>query len=168
MIRGMLVGLNRLLVPLLALWGLSSQSVAQPIELPAGLACPDFGISVEIFPPAHRVDKTFYDKNGNPIRYLHAGKGNRLVFTNLGTGSTLSMKTGGSVEHITPNPDGTETWVTTGHEVMILFPTDTPPGPATTLYIGRLVFTLDPSSFTLLGIQSFTGKSVDICAALAA
>jgi hypothetical protein len=111
--------------------------------------------------------KTFFDKNGNPVRYLNAGKGNQFVFTNLTSGVTLSVKTGGSVEHITPNPNGTQTWVTSGHELIILFPTDTPPGPATTLYIGRLVFTLDPSSNTFLGIQSFTGKSIDICAALA-
>ena len=72
------------------------------------------------------------------------------------------------MEHITPNPDGTQTWVTTGHELVVLFPTDLPAGPATTLYVGRLIFTLDPNTFTFLGIRSFTGKSIDICAALGA
>jgi hypothetical protein len=154
------------LVSFLAVWGISTQSLAD--TLPQGQACPDFAISFDLTAPAvHRVVKTFFDKNGNPVRYLNAGKGNQFVFTNLTSGVTLSVKTGGSVEHITPNPNGTQTWVTSGHELIILFPTDTPPGPATTLYIGRLVFTLDPSSNTFLGIQSFTGKSIDICAALA-
>ena len=160
--------LSRMLVPCFAVWGFSSQGMAQPIVLPAGQACSDFGITIDVIPPDHRVERTFYDKNGNPVRYLSAGKGNQLVFTNSTSGFTLTVKTGGSVEQRKPNPDGTETWVTTGHELVILFPTDTPPGPATTLYIGRLVFTFDPSSFTFLGIQSFTGKSVDICAALGA
>jgi len=156
------------LLALCAVWGFSSQCLAQHIELPPGQACPEFGITLDIIPAANRVEKTFYDKNGSPVRYLAAGKGNELIFTNATTGFKLTVKTGGSVEHITPNPDGTQTWVTTGHEIIVLFPTDTPPGPATTLYIGHLVFTLDPTTFTFLGIRSFTGKSVDICAALAA
>lgn len=163
-----LMRLSRRLVPLFAALGISGQCVAAQIELPAGQACADFGIGIDIVPPKNRVEKTFYDKDGNPVRYLTAGKGNQLIFTNSASGFTLTVKTGGSVEQVTPNPDGTQTWVTTGHELLILFPTDTPSGPATTLYIGRLVFKLDPSSFTFLGISSFTGRSVDICAALGA
>ena len=171
MTREMLVRFNRMLLPFFAAWGISSQCVADQqyhIVLPAGQACAEFGISIDLSVPDQRVEKTFYDRNGNPVRYLSAGKGTQFVFANSATGFTLTVKTGGSVEQITPNPDGTQTWVTTGHELVVLFPTDMPPGPATTLYIGRLVFTLDPSSFTFLGIRSFTGKSIDICAALAA
>jgi len=41
---------------------------------------------------------------------------------------------------------------------------DVPAGPSTTLYVGRVVFTVDTSGvFTL---QSVSGKSTDICAAL--
>jgi len=157
------------LVPFVAVWGISTQSLADQLhfDLPAGQACSDFGIGVDLKTPENRVMKTFYDKNGNPVRFLNAGKGNQFVFTNAANGVTLSVKTGGSVEHIAPNADGTQTWVTTGHELVILFPSDTPPGPATTLYIGRLVFRFDPSSSTFLGFQSFTGRSIDICAALA-
>ncbi len=168
MTRELFARFNRALVPFIALWGLSTYSAAEPFVLPAGQACQDFDVVVDITAPKNRVDRTFYDQNGNPVRYLSAGKGNQIAFTNSTTGFTLTVKTGGSVEQITPNPDGTQTWVTTGHELVILFPTDTPPGPATTLYIGRLVFKLDPSSSTFLGISSFTGRSVDICAALAA
>ena len=157
------------LVPFLAVWGISTQSVADTftITLNPGEGCPGFGMTIDVTTFDQRIlMKTFHDKNGNPVRYLNAGKGNQFVFHNSATGATLSVKTGGSVEHITPNADGTQTWVTSGHEVVILFPTDHPPGPATTLYIGRLVFTID-SNFTFLGIRSFTGTATDICAALA-
>jgi hypothetical protein len=51
-----------------------------------------------------------------------------------------------------------------GHNVLILFPTDTPPGPSTTLYVGRVVFTVDTSSnFNLL---QHDGQATDICATL--
>ena len=33
--------------------------------------------------------------------------------------------------------------MTTGHNVLILFPTDVPAGPSTTLYVGRVVVTVD-------------------------
>jgi len=168
MIRETLTRLSAMLMPLFAVLGFSTQCMADPIVLPAGQACAEFGISIDINPPDHRVTRTFHDKNGNPVRYLSAGKGNQFLFTNSATGFALTVKTGGSVEQITPNPDGTQTWVTSGHELVILFPTDMPPGPATTLYIGRLVFALDPNTFNFLGIRSFTGRSVDICAALGA
>ena len=90
--------------------------------------------------------------------------GLRSEFTNLGTGDTLSLKANGSVEKIALHPDGTQTWMTMGHNVLILFPSDVPAGPSTTLYMGRVVFTVDTSGvFTL---RSTSGKSMDICAAL--
>jgi hypothetical protein len=167
MTQQILARLVRTLVPVAVLLGMSTLTIAATIVLPAGQGCPDFGVTIDLSGADHRVTKTFSDKNGNPVRFLAAGQGTQFVFTNSSTGVTLTVKTGGSVEHITPNADRTQTWVTSGHELVILFPSDTPPGPASTLYIGRLVFRLDPSSFTFLGIQSFTGRSIDICAALA-
>jgi hypothetical protein len=98
------------------------------------------------------------------VRLLSAGKGSELSFTNLDTGATLSLTTGGSVTHITLNPDGSQTVTATGHTVLILFPTDVPAGPSTTLYQGRIVYTVDPDEvFTL---QEVSGRETDICAAL--
>ena len=52
----------------------------------------------------------------------------------------------------------------TGHNVLILFPSDVPAGPSTTLYVGRVVFTADVNGiFTLV---STSGTSTDLCAAL--
>jgi uncharacterized protein RhaS with RHS repeats len=109
---------NKILVPFFAVLGFSSPCLAQPITLPAGQACPDFGITIDIIPPDNRVEKTFYDKNGNVVRYLDAGKGNELVFTNSTTNFTFRLKAGGAVEQTTLNPDGTQTVVATGQEVL--------------------------------------------------
>ena len=63
------------------------------------------------------------------------------------------------------NPDGTTTVTSTGHNGLILFPTDVPAAPSTTQYVGRIVYTVDESGvFTLV---STSGRSTDICAALA-
>jgi len=147
--------------------GMASIAAASPvvIELPAGLACADFGLRVEVTASPHRVYREFVDNGGNVVRILTAGRGNALVFTNLSTGAKLSLKpNGGSVEHIVNNSDGSQTWMTTGHNVLILFPTDVPPGPSTTLYVGEVVFTVDTGGvFTL---EDTNGRSTDICAVL--
>jgi hypothetical protein len=159
-------------VTLISLVGSATQSIAaQPpttppdeVMLPAGVACAGFDLLIEIWDNPNRVFKEFKDKSGNVVRMLEAGKGNTLAFTNLRTNEKLSLKPNGSVAHIALNPDGSETWAITGHNVLILFPTDVPAGPSTTLYVGRVVFTVDTSDvFTVLSVS---GTSTDICAAL--
>jgi hypothetical protein len=135
------------------------------ICLPAGTACPNFDLQVQVGGGVHRVYREFFDKEGNLVRTLEAGKGYELTFTNLATSKTLNTGATGSVLHVTLNPDGSSTVKATGHDVIILFPTDSPPGPTTTLYIGQVVYTVDQNGvFTL---QKVTGNQVDICAALA-
>jgi hypothetical protein len=133
-------------------------------DLPAGVACAGFDLRVEIWGSPHQVYREFFDKNGNLVRTLTAGKGNTLAFTNLLTGKQLWLQPNGSVTHVVLNLDGSQTVTITGHNVLILFPTDVPAGPSTTLYVGRIVFTVDPTGvFTL---QRVSGTSTDICAAL--
>ena len=132
------------------------------LTLPAGLAC-SFELKVDIV-CGTQVYKEFFDKNGNLVRSLSAGKGSALTFTNTETGATLSIHPNGSVWHVTYNPDGSETWVITGHNVLILFPSDVPAGPSTTQYVGRGVYTGD--TVGVFTIQKVSGTSTDICAAL--
>jgi hypothetical protein len=134
------------------------------VDLPKGNACPSFDLRVQSI--GEGTAKDFYDKDGNLVKSITAGRGAQLTLTNLATSVSLNLKANGSVSKVTRNADGTSTWVITGHNVLILFPTDVPPGPTTTLYVGRVVFTVDNSTqvFTLLGTS---GKSVDICAMLA-
>ena len=111
-----------------------------------------------------QVRKEFRDENGNLVRLLEAGKGSTLLFTNLDTGATLTLESNGSVTHTTFNPDGSRTVASTGHNVIILFPTDVPAGPSTTLYEGRIVYTVE--SGEVFTVQRVSGQTTDICAIL--
>lgn len=136
----------------------------ETLDFPAGVACA-FPVQLELS-GANFHFKEFVDRNGNPVRAIIAGKGSFMTFTNVDTDATFSAKAYGFAAHRTYNLDGTITEIVTGHVVQILFPTDVPAGPSTTLYVGRLVFTYDPTTGASLNLQSFTGKSTDICAAL--
>lgn len=132
------------------------------LVLPAGIGC-EFELGIDSV-GGNQVYNEYYDKNGNLVRSLSAGKGALLTFTNTGTNTSLTYKTGGSVTHTTYNPDGTQTVSGTGHNAFVFFPTDVPAGPATILYIGRILYTVDANLvYTLVEAK---GKSIDICAEL--
>ena len=145
-----------------------SASAADPpdqvLDLPAGVGC-EFALHIEIR-GGTQVFKEFTDKNGEVVRILMAGKGSALLFENASDPTTpsLELKPNGSVAHITLNPDGSSIWTTTGHNVLILFPTDIPAGPSTTLQVGRVVFTVDTTG--VFTVQERTGRTTDICAQL--
>jgi hypothetical protein len=125
--------------------------------------CSGFDVQVDNLGGDHLVNKLFYDRDGNLVRFLQAGKGDELTFTNLATGDALTTPANGGVTHLTFNADGTQTLVVTGHYIVILFPSDTL-GPSTTLYVGRAVITIDPNGIWTLVNSS--GTKTDICAAL--
>jgi hypothetical protein len=147
-------------------------SAAVLAELPAGLGCPDFALRIDAN-GGNLHTQTIQDRNGNPVRIITAGKGVVLTYTNLGPDldnpvelRAVTIRTDGSVSQTTFNRDGTQTVVATGHNGLILFPTDIPAGPTTTHYIGRIVYTVDPATgvFTLI---STSGSKRDICAEVA-
>jgi hypothetical protein len=132
------------------------------VTLSAGLAC-DFELHI-LGTGDKRIMREFTDQDGNVVRLLAAGRGFDLTFTNVGTEESISFPSNGSVERTTINADGTRTVQATGHNVVIFFPTDVPAGPSTTLYEGRLVYTVDANGvFTLV---SSSGPTTDICALL--
>jgi hypothetical protein len=131
-------------------------------DFPAGTACQNFDLHVEIT-GGNQVTKIFTAQSGN-VRTLSAGTGSALTFTNLETGASLSLKAKGSVTQIRSNADGSMTYMTSGHNVLILFPTDFPPGPSTTLTVGLTVFTVDASG--VFRVLQASGNSTDLCAAL--
>ena len=140
-------------------------ALAAPVhlEFPAGTAC-TFGLAVDGAGGDHQVTREFADADGNIVRMLSAGRGFQLTFTNLSSGAKLALPANGAVTHTVVNADGSQTVTTTGHNVLILFPTDVPAGPSTTLYVGRVVFTVSVDGvFTLV---STSGTATDICAAL--
>jgi autotransporter passenger strand-loop-strand repeat protein len=147
--------------------GLPSISAAETnpdFVLPQGLACKDFALGLSIR-GGNQVYREFTDRNGNVVRLFSGGKGNVQTFTNMTTGEELTIRTGGSVTHTTINSDGSQTVTSTGHNVWILFPTDVPAGPTTTLYLGKVVFRVDPQTF-FSELLAESAQKVDICAAL--
>jgi hypothetical protein len=142
-----------------------------PFILDAGLGC-EFNLGIKAT-GGNLVTREFTDAAGNVVRIISAGKGVDLTYTNYGpdpvspvAGESVTVKTAGSVMKTVVNPDGTLTVTGTGHNGLILFPTDVPAGPTTTHYIGRIVYTVDLKTevFTLV---STTGQERDICAELA-
>lgn len=130
---------------------------------PAGEAC-EFALAVDAAGGDERVEREFFDAEGNLVRMLTAGVGSQLTFTNLSNDATTALRANGAVMNTVFNADGSQTVTLTGHNVLILFPTDVPAGPSTTLYVGRVVYTVDPGGvFTL---ESTRGRVTDICAAL--
>ena len=130
---------------------------------PAGIACSDFDLRVT-GDGGKRQQHTFLDENGDLVQFLETGTGSALTFTNETTGESVSFESKGSVARITFNPDDTFTFEVTGLSVTILFPTDVPAGPSTTLVAGRVVFTVDQDGvFTVL---QMSGEQTDICALL--
>jgi len=132
------------------------------VVFPAGSAC-TFDLQVAgSGGNFHMIE--FTDKNGTVVRTIGAGTGSALRFTNLATGNEFSTRSNGAVSIKTANPDGSSTQTSTGHNVLFLFPTDNPPGPSTTLIVGRVVFTIDV--YGNFNVQKVSGNTTDICAAV--
>jgi hypothetical protein len=132
-------------------------------EFDPGVAC-TFGLAVDGVGGDKRVERTFVDVDGNPVRILSAGVGSQLTFTNLSNDATIALRANGAVQQTVFNADGSATVTSTGHNVLILFPSDVPAGPSTTLYVGRVVFTVDANG--VFTVVSTSGTATDICAAL--
>ncbi|WP_243073805.1 hypothetical protein [Microbacterium sp. SS28] len=130
--------------------------------LPAGAAC-TFELHVT-GTGGSAITREFTDADGNIVRTLTAGRGSDLTFENVSTGATIPLKGNGSVTSATINPVGPATVRSTGHNVILMFPTDVPAGPSTTLYIGRVTYQVDAqNTFTITGSS---GRTRDICAEL--
>jgi hypothetical protein len=153
-----------LLTAAVLLVGAAVPVAASDLDFPTGVAC-EFGLGVDIDVVGPQNYREFTDSEGNVLWMLSAGRGNALTFTNQATGETLSLMATGAVNKTFLHPDGSITQILTGMNVLIMFPTDVPAGPSTTLYVGRVVVDFDASYNTT--IRNTSGVATDICAALA-
>ena len=96
---------------------------------------------------------------------IEAGNGWDLTFTNLNNDKEITLPSNGSVMKTTFTSSDTRTVQATGNNIVILFPTDTPAGPSTKLYTGRIVYTVAPGE--VFTVQSTSGRTTDICELLA-
>jgi hypothetical protein len=150
---------------LTALTTLTAPSFAQSdgyklfADLPGGIGC-SFPLRIE-YRGESNFYKEFHDRNGNLVRVISAGSNIDYRFTNLATTAKLDVGGKGSMTKTTPNPDGTSTIEANGHNIIILYPTDFPAGPTTTLYEGRVVYTVDSSQNFV--VKSTKGNKTDLC-----
>ena len=151
----------------LAIAGLSVPAAAAPpvpndpslLVFPAGIAC-DFGLQIEGAGDGHQKVKEFKDG----VRTISTGTGRSLTWTNTDTDATYFSKSNGTNTTTRSNPDGSTTMTFTGHNGIVMYPTDLPPGPSTTLYSGQVVVNIDSAGNWT--IEKESGKKIDICAQL--
>jgi hypothetical protein len=109
----------------------------------------------------------FMTRQTNSIRTISGGTGSALTFTNAANGKTVSFPSNGVASIVTqPNQDGSFTEQLTGHNVVILMPTDITKGPSTTLIVGRVVINVGPKPLFPFDVLSVSGTQTDICALL--
>ena len=133
------------------------------ITFPAGEAC-EFPLHLVAYGEGLPVVNTRTDRDGN-VRIISAGSGYALTMTNADTGESISTRSNGAVARALIHPDGSVTQTLTGHNLLILFPTDTPAGPSTTVHSGRVVLSIAPDRTTFT-VRSVPGRELDVCAAL--
>ncbi|MEN8585378.1 hypothetical protein ABFP37_22045 [Burkholderia sp. RS01] len=130
---------------------------------PAGEACPGFELHAD-GTDSHVLTKTFTNNEGVVLRTFASGKGYNLTYTNADTHATVSFPSSEITEDTIFHKDGTKTVTNTGVFGIILFPTDITPGPSTTQYNGRVVYTADAgNNFEILKTKA---TAIDICKAL--
>ncbi len=123
-------------------------------DLPAGLACADFGLHIAGYGPGSQVVREFSGQDG-AVLSLTAGTGYALTFTNASTGATFSTASNGAVTWNAAYPDGSARMSLMGHNVVILFPADG--GPSTTLHVGRT--TIDVAADGTWTVRSVAGTA---------
>jgi hypothetical protein len=129
-----------------------------PFVLPADQACAGFDLSL-----GGIEDKRAINELHNGV-LIEAGNGWDLTFTHLSNDKKITLPSNGSVMKTTFTSSDTRTVQATGNNIVILFPTDTPAGPSTKLYTGRIVYTVAPGE--VFTVQSTAGRTTDICALL--
>jgi hypothetical protein len=132
---------------------------AYTIDLDPGVGC-EFSLRLHASDGKVRV-VTFEDENGDPVRTIEVRTGVVLTYTNVDTGKSIRFKTSGSVKSTVFGEVNTVTL--TGHNGLILFPSDVPAGPTTTQYTGKIVYTDAAGTFTLV---STSNEGTDVCAAV--
>ena len=104
------------------------------------------------------------DPKGNKFVLL-AGSAPGFTITNADDpNQSLTVRSTGAAVRVANNSDGSQTFVWSGHLLLILFPTDNPVGPSTTLIQGRTTFMQNGTETVL---QSINGIQTDLCAELA-
>lgn len=128
---------------------------------PAGFAC-EFSLQSDTS-QFEQTDRVISNPRGDVVHGIYYGYGD-ITFTNLSTGKSIVKNLGGAVLHDRYYNDGTILSTMTGEFMIVLYPTDTPAGPSTRIYNGRMNYRTDVDGNWI--VLNFRGTSFDVCAAL--
>ena len=170
-------GLTTSIITIAAAAGLvatSAPATAAVTVFPDGEACLGFDVALD-GGVSNRRSRTFEDRDSNTV-VLTTGRAERVQVTNLETGESVTAPARGVRTRATTDDNGTAdpvdditTFEFTGNLLLVLFSSDIGgaglPPSSTTLIAGRTVFTVD--SMGIFTVMSVSGKTTDICAALA-
>jgi hypothetical protein len=133
-------------------------SADQTFNLDPGVGC-SFGLEIKL------IGGNLDQRTAGKARIISAGSTGTLIIRNTDpNGESISFPSRGVGINVTTDADGTQTFRYGGQLLLALFPTDVPTGPSTTLYTGRVVFTVAPDGVTTL--QKSAGRQIDVCAEL--
>jgi hypothetical protein len=132
-------------------------SADQTFVLDPGVGC-SFGLEIKLI--GGNLDR----ETIGSARVISAGSTGTLIIRNTDTGESVSFPSRGVGINTTTSADGTQTFRYGGQLLLVLFDTDVPAGPSTTLYTGRVVFTVTPDGITTL--QKSAGRQINVCAEL--
>ena len=150
--------------------GLASSASANPptpveaaiYNFDPGVAC-TFPLTVSATSGLLRSNE-FNNGPKGTVRQILVGTGVSYTFENASTGARITIKAAGSAIH-TSVVDGVQTVDLNGQNIVIFFPSDVPAGPSTTLYQGRVVYTVDLAT-GISTLVSTTDKGLNICSTL--
>src|SRR3954447_17446259 len=111
----------------IAVPGAAAAAPSHALEFAAGEAC-TFSLAIDVHAAGKRVTQ---EHNGVMVS---TGTAAALTFINLATGESVSFRSNGAVQIAEPAGGGRTTLTLDGHNVVILFPSDTTAGPSTTLH----------------------------------
>jgi len=147
-----------------------------PVTLDRDVACTGFGVRLDFLGEAREL-RTFTDRDSNRL-LVQTGRAEGVVLTRTDekgnpVGTPVTVPQRGAATRTTvlderdPEVEGDELLevVHTGNLLLILFPSDEPAGPTTTLIQGRTVYTVE-SRTGVFTVRSITGKTTDLCPAL--
>lgn len=127
----------------------------------AGIACEDFPLQIQIRGVGKEPRELPY--TDGTLRWQVAGKDVDYRFVNTLTGATYTLTRAASRLSVT-GEEGASVFTITGTGWVVLFPTDIPEGPSTTVFSGKLVVKEGPAG--VFTVTQWTGKKVDVCAAI--
>jgi hypothetical protein len=129
----------------------------------AGVACQDFPVQIQIR-GVGKEPRELPTRDGS-LRVQVAGKDADYRFVNAAEPTKSYTLTRSAYRMSQTTAGGSYVLTINGTGWLVLFPSDIPAGPSTTVFSGNLVIKERPGG--VYEVTKFTGRKIDVCAAIA-